>query len=191
MRAMRVNGWGVIVLSLALLLPAASSLAQIVNKNFVITDLSDPDTKATITHTGASNSGTGQTTCRNGSNTVTLSVATTHPEYLRFAKDTVTMSQGALGNYPTVRVVGAGAQAFNVVLTCQSASFRSYVNNEPFKNAGTFQVQAASCTGLTLVRATYLNDTCSADTTNTTLRFSVVDAILEMFAFKAKGSTAL
>ena len=79
MRAMRVNGCGVIVLSLALLLPAASALAQIVNKNFVITNPSDPDTTATVTHTGASNTGIGQTICRNGANTVTISVATTHP----------------------------------------------------------------------------------------------------------------
>ena len=157
----------------------------------MITDQSDPDTTATVNHTGASNSGTGQTTCRNGSNTVTLSVTTTHPEYVRFKSNTVTMSQGTLGNYPTVRVIGAGAQVFNVVLACQSASFRSYVNNEPFTNSGTFQVQAASCTGLTLTQATYLNDTCTADVTNTTLRFSVVDTILEMFAIKAKGSTVL
>ena len=190
MRAMRVNGCGVVVLSLALLLPAASSLAQIVNKNFVITDLSDPDTTATVNHTGASNSGTGQTICRNGSNTVTLSVATTHPEYLRFARNTVTMSQGTLGNYPTVRAIGAGAQVFNVVLVCKSASFSSYVNNEPFKNTGTFQLQAANCTGLTLTWATYLNDTCTADATNSTLKFSVVDAILERFAVKARGNTA-
>ncbi len=191
MRAKRVNGCGVVFLSLALLLPAASSLAQIVNKNLVITDLSEPDTTAAITHTGASNSGTGQTICRNGSNTVTISVATTHPEYLKFAKNTVTMTQSSLGNYPTVRVIGAGAQVFNVVLACESASFKSYVNNQPNMNAGTFQVQGASCTGLTLTRATYLNDTCTADVTNTTLKFSVVDAILESFAIKAKGTTAL
>jgi hypothetical protein len=189
MREMRVNGCGVVVLSLALLLPAASSLAQIVNTNFVITDQSDPDTKATVNHTGASNSGTGQTTCRNGSNTVTLSVATTHPEYLRFKSNTVTMSQGTLGNSPTVRVIGAGAQVFNVVLTCTSASYRSYVNNEPWANSGTFQVQAASCTGLTSTQATYLNDTCTADVTNTTLRFSIVDTLLKIFAIKGKGST--
>ena len=188
MRALRVNGCGVVVLSLALLLPAASSVAQIVNKNVVITDQSDPDTKATVNHTGASNSGTGQTTCRNGSNTVTLSVATTHPESLRFTKNTVTMSQSNIGNFPTVRVVAAGALAFNVVLTCESASYRSFVTADPSKNSGTFQVQAASCTGLTRTRATSVTDTCTADTTNPTFTLSIVDAILERFAIKAKGT---
>ena len=101
------------------------------------------------------------------------------------------MSQSALGNYPTVRAIGAGAQAFNVVLTCTSSSFRSYVNNEPSSNVGTFQVQAAGCTGLTLTRATYLNDTCTADVTNTAIKFSVVDAVLERFSLKVKGTSAL
>jgi hypothetical protein len=110
---------------------------------------------------------------------------------VRFKSNTATMSQSTLGNYPTVRVIGAGAQVFNVVLTCTSASFKSYVNNEPFSNTGTFQVQAASCTGLTLTRATYLNDTCTADVTNTTLKFSIVDTLLKMFVIKARGSTVL
>jgi hypothetical protein len=192
MRAKRVIGCAGIVVALALLLPAAAALAQVPNANFKITDLSEPDTTATVNHTGASNSGTGQTICRNGTSTVTVSVATTHPESVRLAKNTATMSQGTLGNFPAVRVVGAGAQVFNVVLACDSASFKSYINAEPFKNFGSFQVQGVNCTGLTEARANYLRDTCAIDVNNTTIQLTTDGAVVEKVSIKVKkGSTAL
>ncbi len=190
MRAKRVSGYGAVVLSLALLLPAASALGQVVNKNFTITDTEEPDTTGTANHTGTSNSATGQTICRNGSNTVTVSGATTHPEFLRLIKNTAKLSQGGRGNLPTLRVIGAGGQVFNVVLTCDAASFKSFVDNQPFTNTGSFQIQGENCSGLTEVRASYLNDTCAADVDNTSIQMTIVGAIIETLTIRAKGSTA-
>jgi hypothetical protein len=191
MRAKRAIGYGVVVLALALLLPAAAALAQVPNANYNITDLTESDTTGTVNHTGATNSGTGQTICRNATSTVTLSVATTHPESVRLMKNTASMSQGSAGNLPTVRAVGTGAQAFDVVLACASASFKSYVNAAPFKNIGNFQVSAANCTGLAEAQATYVRDTCAADVSNTTIRVTTNGAVIESFSIRAKGSTAL
>jgi len=191
MRANRVNGYEAVVLSLGLLLlSAASSLGQVVNENFIITDMAEPDTKGTANHTGASNSGTGQTTCRDGSNTVTVSGVTTHPEFVRLAKNSASMKQGSIGNLPTLRVIGAGAQVFNVVLTCGSAAFESNVNNAPNVNIGVFQVQGANCSGLTEARASYLHDTCTADVDNKTIKISIDGAIIEKLTIRGKGSTA-
>jgi hypothetical protein len=190
MRAMRVNGCAVVVFSLALLLPAAAALAQVPNTNFKITDLTDADTTCTLTHTGASNTGVGQTICRNGSNTVTVSVATTHPENVRLQKGTARMDQGTVGNLPTVRVVGTGAQVFNVVLTCSTATFKSFVNNAPFSNSGNFQVSGGNCSGLSDTRAAYLHDTCAADPTNTTITFTLNGAVVDKLAIKGRGNTA-
>lgn len=188
---MRLNWYGLVVLSLALLLPAAPSLAQVVNQNFVITDSTDPDTKATIVHTNATNSGTGQTVCRNGTSTVTISGATTHPEFVQFKKNTAKMDQKALGNFPTIRVVGAVGLVFNVVLTCTSAEYKSSINNAPQVSAGKFEVRAEGCTGLTQARIDYLANTCAADTANTTIEFTIDGTTIESLRIRGAGTTAL
>ena len=188
MRANRLNGYGAAFVLLALLLPAASAFGQVPNGNVTITDSGEPDTTGPTNHTGASNSGTGQTICRNGSNTVTVSVATTHPERVRLGKNKTQMQQRSLGNYPTVRVIGAGAQVFNVVLACEAASYTSNVNLASSVRAGKFIVDGKNCTGLTEARATYLNDTCTADVGNTTIKFSIDVSTITKFKLQGKGS---
>lgn len=187
MRANHWNGYGAVVLWLALLLPAASALGQVPNGNVTITDSGEPDTTGAVNHTGASNSGTGQTICRDGSNTVTVSGATTHPESVRLGRNKSRLTQAALGNNPTVRVIGAGAQVFNVVVTCEAAKFRNNVNYASNVRAGKFVVDAKNCTGLTEARATYLNDTCTADVDNKTIKFKVEGSTITKLKLQGKG----
>ena len=188
MRGNRVNGYGAVVLSLALLLPAASALGQVIDRNFTITDSGEPDTTATVNHTGASNSGSGQTICRNGSNTVTVSGVTAHPEFVQLVKNTARMMQGGLVNRPTLRVIGAGAQIFNVVLICEAAQFKSLVNAAASVNAGQFLVQGKNCTGLSETQATYLSDTCTADVDNQTLKYIIDGSLIRKLNLIGKGS---
>jgi hypothetical protein len=187
---MRSNGLRAGVLALALLLPATGSLAQVVNQNFTITDSTDTDTRDALVHTGATNSGTAQTICRNGTSTATVTVATTHPESVRFKKNTVKMEQKALGNDPTVRVQGAVGLVFNVLLTCTSASYTSSVDNAPNVSAGKFDVRADGCTGLTQARADYLLATCAADTANTTIQFELDGTTVNKLRIRGAGTTA-
>ncbi len=188
---MRVNGYRAFLLSLALLLPAAPSLAQVVNQNFKIIDEVDPDTTAIGNFTGASTSGSGQTICRNVSDTVSLSIVTTHPEFVRLVKNTARLEQGGPGNLPTVRAVATGGQVFNVLLTCDAASIKLNVNNSPSVSAGSFQLQGENCIGLSDLRATYLANTCAADVDNTTIKLSVVGSTIEKFKIKGAGFTTL
>jgi hypothetical protein len=189
MRAMRLNGCAVVVFSLALLLPAAAAVAQVPNTTFHITDQNDADTTCSLNQTGASNTGVAQTICRNGGNTVTISVATTHPESVKLQKATAQLEQGSAGNLPTVRVIGAGAQVFDVVLTCSAATFKSFVNNTSSSNSGAFQVTGGKCSGLSDTQAAYLNDTCAADTTNTTITLTLKGAVVDRFTIKGRGNS--
>ena len=188
MRWDRVNGLAAVIFSLGLLLPAASALGQVINRNFVITDATDADTTGAANFTAASNSATAQTICRNGSNTVTVSGATTHPEFVRLVRNTARLDQGGRGNLVTVRVIGAVGQVFNVVLVCEEAAIRTFVNNAPNIGAGDFRLQAKNCTGLSDVRAAYLNDTCAADVDNTTLRMTIVGTTIERLRLRGRGN---
>jgi hypothetical protein len=187
-RANRLIGCGAAVLLLALWLPATSALAQVPNGNFTLADGGEPDTTGVVNHNGATNSGTAQTICRNGSNTVTVSGATTHPESVRLANNKSSMEQRSVGNFPTVRVIGAGAQVFNVVVACDSAAYRSNVNYAPNVRAGKFSLDVKNCTGLTEARATYLNDTCTADVANTTIKFTIDVSTITKLKLQGKGS---
>lgn len=188
MRAKQVNGIGGAVLALALLLPAAPALAQVVNRNFNITDSTDADTTATANHSGASNSSTVQTICRDGANTVTVSGATTHPDFVRLVKNTTRLGQTGLGNPVTMRVIGAGAVVFNVVLTCITSELQTSVNNATNVSAGKFQVEAETCTGLNDQRINYLNDTCLADVANETIKFKLDGTTIEKLRIKGAGT---
>jgi hypothetical protein len=187
-----LNGCGAALLSLALLLPAASALGQIVNRNFTITDNTEPDTTGTAGHIGASNSGTGQTICRNGSDTVTVSGATSHPEYVKLANNDARLSQGNSSNptednFPTLRVIGAGAQAFDVVLACEAARFTALTHGTVSVDTSRFEIRAKNCTGLTEMRVDYLNDTCAADANNTTIKLKTDGATISRLTLRAKG----
>ena len=188
MRANPLRRPAVAMLALALLLPAAAARGQGVNRNFVITDSTDSDTTATANHSGASNSSTVQTICRNGSNTVAVSGATTHPDFIRLVKNTTKLGQTGLGNPVTMRVVGAGALVFNVVLTCITAEVETSVNNASNVSAGKFQMEAETCTGLIQARIDYLRDTCAADVENTTIRFTLDGTTIEKVRIKGAGT---
>lgn len=187
MRVELVNGTRVVVLSLLLVLPAASALGQIINQNFMIVDMNEMDTTGTVNATGASNSASGQTICRNGNDTVTVSCVTTHPEVVRLIKNTAKLQQGDVHNQPTLRVIGAGTQAFNVVLSCGRLAFASQINYRAIPSVGKFRVLGGDCEGLTEARATYLMDTCAADTENKTIRIRVDGPTLKSLKLRAKG----
>ena len=188
MRANHDKVYGAVVLALALLLAPASALGQVINRNFTITDSTDSDTTAVVNHSGASNSGVAQTICRNGSNTVTISGTTTHPDSVRLVKNTTRMGQTGLGNPVTARVIGAGGLVFNVVLACITSELETFVNNASNVSAGKFQLQLETCTGLTDPRITYLNDTCLADAANTNIKFTIDGTTLEKLRIKGAGT---
>jgi len=182
---------GVCIVALALLLPAASAFAQAVNKSVNITDSTEPDTTAVVNHTNAINSGTGQTICRNPdvpANTVTFSMATTHPDFVRLARARSRMEQRQAGNLPTVRVIGAGARVFNVVQTCIVATWRSDVDYRVNANTGSFRVDAQTCTGLTQVQIDYFRDTCAADVANETIQLETEGLTIQRVRLRGSGN---
>ena len=188
-RRARPSVIGATCLALALLLPAGPALAQAINKNLVITDSTDPDTTANISHLNASNSGTGRTICRQGSNTVTFSAATTHPDFVRLVANKGRMDQRVFGNFPTLRVQAAGAVVYNIVLACSTAAtWRSDVDQRPNVNSGSFRVDGQNCTGLNQAQVDYFRNTCAADVDNTTIQIQTEGTTILRVRLRGSGT---
>lgn len=183
--------FGVCIVALALLLAAAPAFAQAINKSVNITDSTEPDTTAVVNHTNAVNSGTGQTICRDPdvpANTVTFSMATTHPDFVRLARARSRMEQRQAGNLPTVRVIGAGARIFNVVQACIVATWRSDVDSRVNANTGSFRVDAQTCTGLSQIQIDYFRDTCAADVANQTIQLETEGTTILRVRLRGSGN---